>query len=141
MTKIKVTDGTEQFKPFVYVFANKGLHMTGGKLAAQVGHAVALSFAKQDDKLNEKWVGSMHRTMIVLEAKSQEHMRSIASYLAERGFKMNIVVDEGVNEITPFTVTAMASDVLDRNDPKVADAFGSFKLYSDPIKVTLEVPR
>lgn len=141
MTKIKVTDGTEQFRPFVYVIANKGLHMSGGKLAAQVAHAVMMAAADQSKELFKQWTNSMHRTIIVLEADDEAHMRNIHSYLSERGFRMSLIIDEGVNEITPYTVTAMASEVLDRNDPNVAAAFGSFKLYSDPIKVTLEIPR
>lgn len=141
MTKIQVKDGTERYRPFVYVFANKGLGMSAGKLSAQVAHAVMMAGVEQPKEKFKSWANSMHRTIIVLEANDETHMRNIHSYLKERGFKMSLIVDEGVNEITPFTVTAMASEILDRNDPNVEDAFAGFKLYTDLVKVTIEIPR
>ena len=140
MRKIEITDGSE-FRPFVYVFANKGLHMSGGKLSAQVAHAVMIAAANQSKEAFSKWTSSMHRTIIILEADDEVHMRNIHRYLSERGFNMSLIIDEGLNEIRPFTVTALASEILNRHDPNVADAFGEFKLYSDLVKVTVELPR
>lgn len=141
MGKIFVEDADQEPRPFLYVIANKGLHMSAGKLAAQVGHAVALSMAAQSSYKLDMWQDSIHRTLIVLEAENNEQLANIVDYLRYRDFKTHIVVDEGVNEITPFSVTAVASDVLDKNDYRVGLAFGSFPLYTDKIKIKLEFDR
>lgn len=128
-------------RPVIYVIVNKKLHMTAGKLAAQVGHAVARGVIASSMEAQGEWQTAMHQTMIVLEATSVKHMLFAKKYLDERGFVMHTVIDEGVNEVEPHSLTAMGSYILDKDDPNVDKAFSSFNLYRDPIKVTLEVER
>ena len=128
-------------RPVVYVFINKSLGMSAGKIAAQASHAVALSFCDEDKVYMDKWKNSVHRTMIILEAKDDQYMKNIEAYLAERNFKMYLQYDEGVNEVEPHSLTSMASRILDKNQPEVEDAFSTFKLYKDVIKITTEFER
>jgi len=130
-----------EVKPTIYVFLNKGLHMSIGKAAAQAGHAVAASFLEATIEETDLWGRSIHRTMIVLEARNAEHIHNIQRYLHERGIKTRLIIDEGVNEIDPHTPTALASKVLDKNDKRVIDAFSTFDLYRDMVKVTMELEK
>lgn len=119
--------------PVVYIFLNKSLHMSIGKAAAQAAHAAILVSGSID-----QWEKSMHRTIIILEARDERHIRAIEEYLDERGFNTHKVIDEGVNEIDPHTVTALSTEVLEKNEEDVVKAFSSFKLYKEIVKHTLE---
>jgi peptidyl-tRNA hydrolase len=124
--------------PVVYIFLNKGLHMSVGKAAAQAAHAAMVVWEPAGEKV---WLDSMHRTIIVLEARDENHMRSIRSYLAERKFKTNEIIDEGVNEIDPHTITALSTNILDKDDENTIRAFSSFKLYRDFVEITTKFER
>lgn len=129
-------------RPVIYVFLNKSLQMSVGKASAQVAHAVMMANVDIiDDKQRQEWKMAVHRTVIVLEARDEQHMRNISSYLVERAYAVHYIIDEGVNEILPHTVTAMATSVLDKDSEDVEKAFSSFSLYRDVIKVKLEIDR
>lgn len=128
-------------KPVIYVFVNKGLHMSTGKLSSQVGHAVMEVAARATTEEMQAWVSAPHRYMVILEARSESHLRNIEKYLEERGYGGWGVVDEGANEIDPHTITAMATTILDKDDEKVQLAFSTFKTYRDMVKISLEFER
>lgn len=121
-------------KPVIYVVANKGLSMSPGKLAAQVGHAVAGVFAgyqpaniPEDDPFPSRFRGSPavaweapHQWLIVLEGQDGEHLFWISEYLRSRNIKCHRVVDEGVNEVRPFSLTALGVEILDKDSPEAA---------------------
>jgi peptidyl-tRNA hydrolase len=126
-------------KPTVYLFLNKSLHMSVGKAAAQAAHAAIMAVI---ETYNPKfWTDAVHRYVIVLEARNEVHIRNIKDYLEERGIRARYIVDEGINEVDPQTITALATDIVDKDDARVQLALSSFDLYRDDIKVTLEVPR
>lgn len=129
-------------KPVIYVFLNKSLHMSVGKAAAQAAHAAILAASvcsvTQD---RADWLEAAHRYMIVLEARDEEHIRNIKEYLLERKIKGWNIVDEGANEIDPHTITAYATQILDKDDEHVQQSLSTFHTYHDDIKVTLEIPR
>lgn len=126
--------------PVVYVFLNKSLHMTTGKAAAQAVHA-AMKVGRVRENFSGIWSDVAQRTVIVLEARDENHMRNIADYLFERGYDTHKIVDEGVNEIDPHTITALATEVLEKEDEHVQATFSSFKLYRDTVKVTIEMEK
>lgn len=126
--------------PVVYIFLNKSLHMSTGKAAAQAVHA-AMEIGRVVENFPAIWTSVAQRTVIVLEARDEAHMRSIQDYLFDRGFDTHRIIDEGVNEIDPHTWTALATEVLEKDDSHVIDTFSSFKLYRDTIKVTLELEK
>ena len=122
-------------KPTIYVFMNKSLGMSAGKLAAQAAHAVALV------PVGNEWTDAAHRTMLIMQARDASHMMRIKDYLAERGVGSYMVIDEGVNEIDPHSVTALATDIVDKEIDHINQTFSTFELYRDDIKVTLEFTR
>lgn len=127
--------------PIIYIFLNKSLGMSVGKAAAQAAHAAVFAAAQSDESKQQLWRISPHKTIIVLEARDEEHLRSISTYIEQRGFTSNMIVDEGVNEIDPHTITALSTEILDKNEDQVSLTFSTFKLYKDLVKLTLEVER
>lgn len=126
------------YNPIIYVFLNKELHMSVGKASAQTAHAVAMSLIELNSSLYKaKWVASPQRTVIVLEARNEAHMRSIKDYLSERDIPTSMIIDEGVNEIDPHTPTALATRIMNKDADKTKLALSSFKLYRDTVNVTV----
>lgn len=119
-------------KPTIYIFMNKQLGMSAGKLAAQAAHAVALV------PVGKEWQAP-HRTILVMQARDEAHIRNIAKYLAQRGVTAYEVIDEGVNEIEPHVVTALATQVVDKADERNGDIFSTFELYRDRVRLNVEV--
>lgn len=139
------TTGVEQVEnrenPVIYIFLNKSLGMSVGKAAAQAAHAAVFAAAESDESKQQLWRINPHKTIIVLEARDEAHIRNISTYLQQRGIHTNMIVDEGVNEIDPHTITALSSGILDKNNEHISLSFSTFKLYKDPIKFTVEVDR
>lgn len=108
----------------LYVIVNKSLNMSPGKAAAQVAHAVM----GLENRHRTNFVANKRRTVIVLEAKDREQLDGIADYLSDYGVDYNYYIDEGVNEVLPFSLTAMAIEPLSAEDPK-REIFSELSLY------------
>ena len=82
--------------PIQYIFLNKELSMSVGKAAAQAVHACMMAnvhlITAEDRKT---WSAAVHKTVIILEARNEAHMKSIAEYLREREVWTYRVIDEG----------------------------------------------
>ena len=128
----------EEYNPVIYVFLNKSLHMSAGKAAAQAIHAGIYAVISEDQSKQQLWLVNPHKTVIVLEARDENHIRNISTYLKDRGYPTNTIVDEGVNEIDPHTITALSTGILNKNSSHTRDTFSTFKLYKDVVKLTLE---
>lgn len=153
--QIEVLDGSEdkseptmgvetvenRSNPVIYIFLNKSLGMSVGKAAAQAAHAAVFATAESDPSEQQLWRVNPHKTIIVLEARDEAHMRSISTYLQQRGIHTNMIVDEGVNEIDPHTITALSSGILDKNNEHIKLSFSSFSLYRDLIEFNVKVSR
>lgn len=137
---VAVVEQTRE-KPVIYIFLNKSLGMSVGKAAAQAAHAAVFATAESDESKQQLWRVNPHKTIIVLEARDENHIRNITTYLAQRGFTANTIVDEGVNEIDPHTITALSSNIVDKDDPHVAETFSTFNLYRDTVRLTIEVDK
>ena len=124
--------------PTIYIFLNKGLHLSVGKASSQVAHAALMALIDSESMV---WVAAPHRTIIILEGRDENHLRNIKDYLGDHGIDTHQVVDEGANEIDPHTITALATVIVDKDDEAVQKTLSTFKLYRDDIKVTLEIPR
>jgi peptidyl-tRNA hydrolase len=130
-------------RPVMYIFVNKGLGMSTGKVAAQVAHAAvrAIIPAARTGILTEPIqiektvpLGEYMRkgeTKIVLEVRDTEHLLMAERYLNEHGIKTFLVIDEGRTEIAPHTPTAMATEILDKEDEAVKFALADFKTYRE----------
>lgn len=121
-------------KPTIYIFMNKSLGMGAGKLAAQAAHAIAKV------PIGKEW-DAPHRTILVMQARDENHLDKIARYLEERKVKSYSIIDEGVNEIEPHTITALATQVVDKDSPITDDIFSTFELYRDVVRLSVEVDR
>ena len=127
-------------KPVMYIFANRGLGMSPGKLAAQVAHAAVEAYRAQDEAaragsdpdaaLIKGWYQQGHAKLVML-AEDTEQLQWIERYLIDRGYSVHLIIDEGRTEIRPFTPTVLGVELVDKDDPAVAEHFGSFKTYRE----------
>lgn len=118
--------------------------MTSGKCAAQAAHAEMLAtndyFGSRDFDpswyepqavLHREWIDSGHYTKLTLKAANSGAMFAIKHYLEARGYRTYLVIDEGRTEIAPFSPTALAVELVDKDDERVQQHFGEFALYKD----------
>jgi PTH2 family peptidyl-tRNA hydrolase len=128
-------------KPKMYIFINRGLGMSPGKIAAQAGHAaveaalLSIPELHADDKLIplwEAWRLGGHYAKYVMEARDAAHLEACERYLNDRGFRTVLIVDEGRTEVPDMSLTAMGVALVDGDDPHTAATFSSFRLYKEP---------
>lgn len=131
--------------PAMYTFLNRDLGMSVGKAAAQAGHAIQMavddhwrSWNESTPDLYAEWLRTGY-TKLVMEARDATHLMTLERYFNEHGYKNYVVIDEGRTEIAAHSLTALATEVVDRDDPR-AWIFKEFKLYRDrsPKKIGLE---
>lgn len=118
-------------RPVMYIFANRGLGMSPGKLAAQVAHAAVEAYLVSDPDLVAAWRLGGHYTKLVMLAEDSEQLQTIKTYIEARGFETQLIIDEGRTEIKAFSPTALGVEVVDKDDPHVAATFGEFKTYRE----------
>ncbi len=141
LNKIKVEKSVRKFfkeikeiNPFMYLFVNKGLGMSPGKMAAQVAHAAVESIFISDPDLVKIWrFPEKHYIKIVLEARNAEHLDTIQKYLEDRKIKTARIIDEGLTELEPHQFTALGVEVVDKN--QVGKTFESFQLYKSELDI------
>lgn len=115
----------------MFIFINKGLGMSAGKIAAQAGHAAVEAFIASDHNLIEEWRKGLHYMKLVMECRDTEHLLLTQKYLEARGFYCCLIIDEGHTEVAPISATALGVAIVDKDDPHTAKTFESFKLYKD----------
>lgn len=131
--------------PAMYIFLNRELGMSVGKASAQAAHAACLAVVAPvdyaDDPDGGPWRAwwSTGYTKLVMEARDATHLMTLERYFNEHGYKNYVVIDEGRTEIAAHSLTALATEVVDRDDPR-AWIFKEFKLYRDrsPKRIELE---
>lgn len=128
-------------RPVMYIFANRGLRMSAGKLAAQVAHGAVEAYAMSDPKLIKEWNKGGHYTKLVMLARDNDHIKTIQKYIEDRGYQTALIIDEGLTEIKPHQPTALGVEIVDKEDENVEATFSTFELYRDTIKVTIEADR
>jgi peptidyl-tRNA hydrolase len=112
--------------PFIYVLLNGSLKMSPGKAAAQAVHAVG---ALNRHYGIRDWSDRTQRTVIILEAENQEQMDNLQEYLAELDVPTGSYIDEGVNEISPYSVTALAVGPIAADDIEKRAILKPFPLF------------
>lgn len=128
--------------------------MSSGKCAAQAAHSETLAahefhgkfnFAHELDpevkgwlmrqeELYDIWYGDGHYAKYVMKASDSIQMFTIMHYLESRHFKCYLVVDEGHTEDTYLVPTAMAVELVDKDDERTASIFNTFRMYKDKPK-------
>ncbi len=119
-------------RPAMYLFVNRGLKMSPGKIAAQASHAAVEAYSISDQAMIDHWRVGGHYTKLVMLAEDDVHLLSIKHYLEERGFGTVLIIDEGRTEIKPHSMTALGVRIVDRDDPHTAATFESFRMYREP---------
>lgn len=117
--------------PVMYVILNGELKMSPGKAAAQAVHAAMMLQSRYRDTFLENY----RRTVLVLEASSFEQFYGISDYLGEANIEHEYYVDEGVNEVNPFSATALAVEPIDADDTEKREIFASLPLYGGNITI------
>lgn len=113
--------------PVLYVLINKELNMSPGKAAAQAVHATAnLAYA-----LGEQFdfPDSYRRAVVVLGAENQQQMENLQEYLDTAEIQSVYYIDEGVNEVGAYSITALAVEPVDADDERAREIFSAFQLY------------
>lgn len=119
--------------------------MSSGKCAAQAAHAEMLAmhdylktpqdndlgWVTEQDGLFGKWFEDGHYAKYVMRASDSVQMFTIKHYLEAREFKCYLVVDEGHTEETYMVPTAMAVELIDKDNERTASIFGEFRMYKD----------
>lgn len=118
--------------------------MSPGKIAAQAAHAETLAMAAYFERhlkdlmwgdtqkiLYDKWYGEGHYAKYVMKADDSQMMFTIKHYLEERLFSCYLVVDEGHTEDTYMVPTAMAVELVDKDDERIASIFSNFRMYRE----------
>ena len=122
----------------MYIFVNKGLHMSAGKMGAQSAHAAVEAYRISKPEMIKKWYKGGHYTKLVMQAADEENIKTIERYLNERGVQTAIIIDEGLTEISPHQVTALGCEIVDKDMGDTEEIFSTFQLYRDTVKATLE---
>lgn len=138
-------------KPARYIFLNQGLGMSSGKCAAQAAHAEMLvlhemhvrhhriheldpeDMAWQDyqEELFGIWYGDGHYAKYIMKASDSTQMYTIERYLKDRGLRTYMVIDEGHTEDTYMVPTAMAVELVDKDDERTTSIFDQFRMYRE----------
>ncbi len=109
--------------PILAIFIRTDLNMSRGKIAVQVGHAVAQTVyiqSKWDGRAPypraspvEEWMQN-DQTKIVLAVNSLEDLDEIAKKARENKVSYDYVSDIGKTEVEPNTVTCLAVGIESR---------------------------
>ena len=126
----------EKINPVMYLFVNKDLGMSPGKLAAQVAHAACLAQRGSKPELIESWYEFGFYTKLVMEARDAEHVKIIERYLNERKIKTFIVIDEGRTEIKKHSITALGCEVVNKNI--MGPIFKEFDLFKPELTIKVK---
>ena len=113
-------------KYVMYIFVNKSLGMSAGKMAVQVGHAVVYALDISTLDVVHEWRNNM-QIKVVLEAKDETELKQIESELGNVGILTREVHDAGLTEIAPDSFTALAVQIVDKEKHK--ETFREYKTY------------
>lgn len=132
--------------------------MSAGKCAAQGAHAETLAMHdyfncthhvhELDDasrrwvndqcELYSNWFGYGHYAKYIMKADDSTQMHTINHYIRARGFRAYLVVDEGHTEDTWMVPTALAVELVDKDDERTVEVFSNFRMYREPRPKSVE---
>ncbi len=93
-----------EFKQCIIV--REDLKLSSGKLAVQVAHAAVLAMERADKRIVRDWKEEGQRK-IVLKARTLQDVFRLRDEAERTGVAAAIVIDAGLTEIPPGTVTAL----------------------------------
>ncbi len=93
------------------------LNLSRGKLAVQVAHASIIGYEKASKEILREWK-SQGQKKIVLKVKDLEELMRVKEKAEKLGLPVSVVVDAGLTEIPPGTITSI---VIGPDDAKKID--------------------
>jgi len=94
------------------------LKLSPGKMAVQTAHAAIMAMERADKVTVKKWKGEGQRK-IVLKVQNLQELFRLRDTADQAGISSAIVIDAGLTEIPPGTVTALGlgpapAEVMDK---------------------------
>lgn len=111
--------------PIIYIVLNGKLKMSPGKAAAQAVHAAMML----NERSMDDFMSDFKRTVVVLEAKNSEQIKNLHSYLYDTNIDCDYYIDEGVNEVDAYSVTALAVGPIAYEDVEARSILAGFPLF------------
>ncbi len=116
----------------IYVVLNSELNMSAGKAAAQSVHAAALVL----NRVNySRFTDNYKRSVIILEAKNQQQILNLNEYLTGANIISEYYIDEGVNEVAPYSITDLAVEPIGEDDMDTREILSAFRLFNPDKKM------
>ncbi|MCS7121756.1 MAG: peptidyl-tRNA hydrolase Pth2 [Archaeoglobaceae archaeon] len=88
------------------IIVREDLKLSRGKLAVQVGHAAIIGFLKAKNDVRDRWLREGQKK-IILKVKNLEELLSIKSKAESLDLPTDVVIDAGLTEVLPGTITAV----------------------------------
>jgi PTH2 family peptidyl-tRNA hydrolase len=98
-----------EFRYKLVIVFRSDLKLSKGKVAAQAGHA-AVSAAEEARKRHREWWQEWlweGQRKIAVKVKSEKELRELEEQAKESGLPCALIVDRGLTEIPPDTVTCL----------------------------------
>jgi PTH2 family peptidyl-tRNA hydrolase len=89
------------------VVVRTDIELSRGKLAVQVAHASVAAALRCPERDLQRWLREGQRK-VVLKVDTLEELRELARKAAAVGLATELVVDAGLTELPPNTVTCLA---------------------------------
>ena len=91
------------------IIIRNDIEMGRGKMVAQGAHASLMSYLeseKADKSIAERWLRDGEKK-IVLKIENEEKIKRLAEALKYKGIPCSLVLDAGLTQLPPGTVTAL----------------------------------
>lgn len=111
--------------PIIYVILNGELNMSPGKACAQAVHAAMM----QSANAHGNFLSDYRRTVVVLEANNAEQIKNLYEYLDDAEIEADYYIDEGVNEVDAYSVTALVAGPIEFDDIERRKIFADLPLF------------
>jgi len=97
-------DGRMEYKQCLIIRSD--LKLTQGKVAVQLAHAAVSAYERSDHITKSRWFNEGQRK-VALKVPTLKDLYELKSIAEARGLLTALVIDAGLTEVPPGTVTAL----------------------------------